>query len=124
MKKSTALIVFVTFVLSLVVVGIFGMQMMSYNTKIYVKEIVPKEVITSANISGVKITKSQDVEKEYSVVLPYREGLVVYIDYELTPADATQRTVELSITSAHGEDYAPIATGTRHTMRKAKSIHG
>ncbi len=108
MKKSTVLIVLITFVLSVVLVGIFGMQMMSYDTKIYIDKIVPREVITSANIPGVRISESKEVAREYSVTLPYLEGLVVRIDFELTPADATQRTVELSVTSSNAENFARI----------------
>ena len=60
MKKSTVLIVLITFVISVIIVGIFGMQMMSYNTRIYVEHITPTEVITSSNVSDVEIVESKE----------------------------------------------------------------
>lgn len=96
MKKSSVIIVIITFVLSVVLVGVFGMKMISYNTRIYVDAITPTEVTTSANIPGVKLGSGQE-EGSYILVLPYFEDLVVRIDYELNPADATERTVELTV---------------------------
>ena len=96
MKKSSVIIVMITFVLSVVIVGIFGMKMISYNTRIYVNAITPTAVTTSANISGVKLASGRE-EKSYILVLPYFEGLIVHIDYELNPADATEATVEITV---------------------------
>ncbi len=96
MKKSSVIIVMITFVLSVVLVGIFGMKMISYNTRIYVKAINPTSVTTSANISGVQLAGSME-ENSYMLVLPYFDGLIVRIDYELDPADATEDTVELTV---------------------------
>ncbi len=101
MKKSTVIIVTITFVLSVVLVGIFGMQMMSYNTRIYVEKITPTAIISSTGETA-EILHSEDREgnelpDDYYAVLHYVEGLVVRIDYEVTPADATDNRVELKI---------------------------
>lgn len=111
MKKSTVLIVLVTFVLSVVLVGIFGMKVLSYNTRIYVKEIVPVGVTTSSNVAGVKCNNRRDekgdpIEGKYIVIVPYSDGLIVRIDYELTPADATDKDV--SITPLGGADVVEV----------------
>ncbi len=117
MKKSTVLIVVITFVISVVIVGVFGMQMMSYNTRIYVEEIVPTEVITSSNVSNVKIQKSAEREGEYSVILPYSEGLAVRIDFEIDPADATDGNVELKATNSDAAELARIDGLTVHVLK-------
>ncbi len=96
MKKSSVIIVLITFVLSVVLVGIFGMKMISYNTRIYVKSITPTEVTTSANIPGVELGAGQE-EGAYILVLPYFDDLIVRIDYEIDPADATEGAVELTV---------------------------
>ena len=94
MKKGTVLIVAFTFVLSVVLVGIFGMKIMSYDTRTYVEKITPTNVTASVNISGLKIRAAKDEQGnelagKYNVIVPYSEGLIVYIDYEIFPADAT-----------------------------------
>ncbi len=96
MKKSSVIIVIITFVLSVVLVGIFGMKMISYNTRVYIHTITPTAVTTSANISGVKLTAGSEKDS-YILVLPYFEDLVVRIDYEIDPADATDGAVELTV---------------------------
>lgn len=97
MKKSSVIIVLITFVLSVVLVGVFGMKMISYNTRLYISTITPTEVTTSTNISGVKIGKSDEEENTYILSVPYSEGLIVRIDYEIDPSDASDGTVELTI---------------------------
>lgn len=97
MKKSSAIIVLITFVLSVVLVGVFGMKMMSYNTRNYIRSITPTGVTTSANISGVEVGKSELEENTYILAVPYSEGLMVRVDYEIEPADATERTIELTL---------------------------
>lgn len=96
MKKSSVIIVIITFVLSVVLVGIFGMKMISYNTRIYIETITPTEVTTSANIQGVKLGSGRE-ENSYILVLPYFSDLIVRIDYEIDPADATDGIVELTV---------------------------
>ncbi len=106
MRKSTALIVVITFVLSVVIVGVFGMRMMSYNTRIYVKEITPTEVVTSSEAGGV--LKKGEAEREWNVFVPYSSDLTVRIDYAISPADATNPKVELRITSSGTANYAEL----------------
>lgn len=97
MKKSTVIIVAITFILSVVIVGVFGMQMMSFNTHIYVEKIIPTAIITS---TGEAAEINYDPEtNEYYTTLHYSEGLTVRIDYEINPADATNNTVALTITN-------------------------
>ncbi len=96
MKKSSVIIVLITFVLSVVLVGVFGMKMISYNTRVYIQKITPTGVTLSRTVSGAKIG-SGERENEYVLVLPYFEELKIRIDYEIDPADATDGVVELTV---------------------------
>lgn len=98
MRKSTVIIVLLTFALSVVIVGVFGMQMMAYNTRIYVKKITPTHVTTNTGATA-DIEQDEKDENLYQVILHYTEGLIVRIDYEIDPVDATDNTVKASITN-------------------------
>lgn len=112
MKKSTVLIVIITFVLSVVIVGIFGMQMMSYDTKIYVQRLTPTQLITStgetAEIRKTKNASGEEIEGDYYARITFKEDIVVNIDYELTPADATDKNVTVTIIDNVSEDVVTL----------------
>lgn len=118
MKKSTVLIVLITFVLSVVIVGIFGMRMMSYNTRIYVKELTPTRVFTSTG-QNAELKKRENAENTYYFVVDYAEGLDIRIDYSINPADVTDKTVSAEITSAQteGNPVAEFEESTLHVYR-------
>lgn len=120
MKKSSAIIVLITFVMSVVLVGIFGMKMISYNTRLYVEKISPTTVTTSRNISGIQLAQGAQ-EDSYILVLPYFEGLVVRIDYEIDPADATNGIVELTIPNPDDRDVVTIDGLNLHAMKEGSA---
>lgn len=120
MKKSSVIIVIITFVLSVVLVGVFGMKMISYNTRDYIKTITPTAVTTSANISGVELAGGQE-ENSYILVLPYSEGLIIRIDYEIDPADATDGTVELTVPDPADREVVEIDGLNLHTLKEGSA---
>lgn len=95
MKKSTILILLIVFAGSVLVVGIFGMQSVPYEQILYVREIVPTSVTSMLGSSqGLEIKKD---DEGYYVAVPYEEGLELLINYDLKPADCTNKNVEVSI---------------------------
>lgn len=123
MKKSTVLIVLVTFALSVVIVGIFGMRMMSYNTRIYVETIVPTRVYLNTG-ETVEVLPVGDSGTEYEVWIDdYTEGLTLRMDYSLDPADATDNSVLAKITSRVDEaDPAATLDGLTLHILKVKTV--
>ena len=96
MKKSTILILLIVFVGSVLVVGIFGMQSVPYEQILYVKEIVPTSVTSmTGNSKGLEIKINN--KGYYYVVVPYEEGLELLINYDLKPADCTNKNVSVAI---------------------------
>lgn len=94
MKKSTILILCIVYLASILVVGIFGMKVKSYNTSIYIEEIKPTEIAVSTD---------EEVELKWSengyhyAVYKYVDGLKLRMGYEILPADATNKKVSISI---------------------------
>lgn len=104
MKKSTILIIFVVFLVSIFVVGVFGMKSVPYSEITYVEKIVPTQV-TLDNGSVVEI---QENSKGYYVYVPYKEKRVVMIDYEIVPNDATNRKLDVKIENVNKDSDAEI----------------
>ena len=110
MKKSTVLILLIVFVLSVVIVGIFGMKIMSYNVKVYIKEIVPTQVVLNDNNNTIytyypngsdspnQIREDEKQENTYYIRVSYYEGLTLIVDYEVIPNDASNRDLKITIT--------------------------
>lgn len=95
MKKSTVLILLIVFLGSVLVVGIFGMQSVPYEQIQYVKQIVPTSVTSmSGNAQSLQI---QIDDNGYYVMLPYEEGLELLINYELKPADCTNKKIKIAV---------------------------
>ena len=113
MKKSTVLIVLITFVVSVVIVGVFGMQMMSYNTKIYVEEVRPSQVIISTGeeigFYNVEEDGKEIANDYYTPRITFVEDMIIHVDYELKPADVTNKHVSITVLDEVGEDVIEIA---------------
>lgn len=94
MKKSTIILIVLVFAVSIFVVGIFGVRSVPYNERIYVTSITP----TAVTLSNDAVVKFEYNEKGYyEVDVPYEEGLVVVIDYEINPVNATNKTLDIAI---------------------------
>lgn len=115
MKKSTILILLIVFLGSVLIVGIFGIQSVPYEQIVYVKEIKFTSVTTiSSSAESVEIrTGSNGLQY---VLLDYEEDLEVLINYELTPADCTNKDIKIIIVNDNPDN--PVAKITeRNTVQ-------
>lgn len=108
MKKSTIILIVIVFAVSVFVVGIFGVRSVPYNERIYVTSITP----TAITLSNDAVTKFEYNEKGYyEVDVPYEDGVVVVIDYEINPINATNKTLDISIDNLNKNSDAVIENG-------------
>ncbi len=94
MKKSTILILLVIYLGSVLIVGIFGMKSIPFEERVYVKEIKPTSVTSS---TGDTYEIKQKPDGGYYVMVNYHDGMVIMINYELKPADCTDKNVKITI---------------------------
>ena len=121
MKKFTVLVLLIVFLGSVLVVGIFGLQSVPYEKIVYVKEIRPTFVTTiSENAQKLEIKMN---DKGYYVMLPYEEGLEVLINYELTPADCTNKKVKVDIVYPEKNLPAVITDKNSVKFERKGSVH-
>lgn len=107
MKRSTIILIATVFIASVFVVGVFGLKSVPYNEIVYVQKITPTAV-TLSDGSTAKIYKDAENENEYYVRVTYSEGLIVVVDYEITPNDATNRRLHVSIENFDVEPAAEL----------------
>jgi len=93
MKKSTILIILVVFLGSVLIVGIFGMKAVPFESIVYCKSIVPTSVVTTTG----KVLEIGKNDNGYFLVVHYEENLGLLINYNLDPADCTFKEVHTSI---------------------------
>lgn len=117
MKKSTIILVAIVFIASVFIVGVLGLQSVPYNEIVYVEKITPTAV-TLSDGSTAKIYKDAEAENEYYVRVTYSEGLVVIIDYEITPNDATNRRLHVDIENFDIEPAAELTDLGVRFLRK------
>ncbi len=87
MKKSVILIIVGIYLLSIFVVGYFGMKVAVYDEKIYVEDIE----IYDVQVDGKSVEIKEHDGKMYATV-PYTENLVVWIFVRTSPDNATDRS--------------------------------
>lgn len=104
MKKSIIILILVVFLGSVFVVGVFGLENVPYNERIYVKEIIPTEVTLSTN-EKVEIKSN---ERGYYILFTYEEGAVVFINYNITPDNASNRKVEITVENSNANSDAEL----------------
>lgn len=121
MKKSTILIILIVFVGSVLIVGIFGMQSVPYEQIKYVKQIAPTSVTSmSGSSQGLEIKTD---ENGYYVMLPYEEGLELLINYDLKPADCTNKDVKVTIVYPVNNQPAVLTERNTILFSRKGSIH-
>lgn len=104
MKKATVIIIAAIYVASIIVVGVFGMKALMYNEMVFVEDIVIAE-----QIGGKDIRLTSDGSM-HSVVLEYKEGLMVPVEFTPVPADATRRNeIEVYFIYVSGGEEDPCA---------------
>lgn len=109
MKKSIIILILVVFLGSVFVVGVFGLENVPYNERIYVKEIIPTEVTLSTN-EKVEIMKEIDKEGKqvYYIRCVYEEGMRVFVNYNITPDNASNRKVNVTVENVNENSDAEL----------------
>lgn len=107
MKKATVIVIAAIYVASIVVVGVFGLQALMYDESNPITDI-----ILPAQIEGKDVKLTSD-GKGYTVVITYREDLVIPIDFIPEPADSPS-AIEVEITYQTGTEEEPTAELTRN----------
>jgi len=98
MKKSIIVLILVVFLGSVFVVGVFGLENIPYNERIYVKSIVPTEVtLSTGERVEIKNEVTQDGKIIYYIRCTYEEGMWAFINYDITPDNASNRKVDITI---------------------------
>ncbi|MCH5152662.1 MAG: hypothetical protein J1F68_01705 [Clostridiales bacterium] len=105
MKKSTIILLLIVFLGSVIIVGVFGMQAIPIDSRVYVTDIIPTSVVTIDGQS-LEIKKGESADYYY-VMLPYEEGLTVIISTRIEPVDSTNK--ELTITIDNNKEDNPLA---------------
>ena len=102
MKKATVILIAAIYVASIVIVGVFGLQALIYNES---KPIT--DIILPDEIEGKEVKLTSD-GNGYTVIINYKEGLVIPIEFIPEPADSPS-TIEVSITYQSGSKEHPTA---------------
>ena len=91
----------IVFLGSVLIVGIFGMQSVPFESIVYIKQIKPTSVITS---DGKSVEIKQNSRGEYYAIITYKpyikdgvETFEVSVGYDLEPTDATNKNLKVVI---------------------------
>lgn len=115
MKKSTVLILLIVFLGSVLIVGIFGIKSVPYEQIVYVSNIKFTSVTTMSSNSQTLEIRTSSSGLQY-ILLDYEDNLEVLINYEITPADSTNKNIKIIIVNENPD--GPIAEITeRNTIR-------
>lgn len=103
MKKSTIILIAAIYVASIVIVGVFGLQALSFSEKVYIKDITFVDHVDDDGTVhylqiGGKEVKPKSNGKGFIVVLNLDDikNTPLSINYNISPMDATITTVEVS----------------------------
>ena len=90
MKKSTIFLLILVYIVSFIVVGLFGIQTRAYDEIIYV------DSITLKTVSGANVTERYDEERElYIFSTYYEDDLVIQLKAEVLPANSPYQAVKI-----------------------------
>lgn len=102
MRKATIIIIAAIYVASIVIVGVFGLQAL-----IYVETVSITDIILPTTIEGKEVKPNAD-GTGYTVVIAYKEDLIIPIEFVPDPVDAPA-TIEVTITYQTGTEESPTA---------------
>ncbi|MBE5731233.1 MAG: hypothetical protein E7350_04725 [Clostridiales bacterium] len=105
MKKYIILAILAIYILSIAVVGFFGMKTAVYNEIKYVTEI---QLIDSKDGDYTVIYDEED--NRDNIALSYTDGLRFQLYYEVTPLDATNTAVTFDFELDEYSDYIQISS--------------
>ena len=91
MKKSTIFLIILVYIVSFIIVGLFGIQTRAYDEIIYVDSISLKVV------SGSIVSEKYEEERSlYTFSTYYDDDLTIQLKAEVLPANATNKAVKIS----------------------------
>ena len=91
MKKSTIFLIILVYIVSFIIVGLFGIQTRAYDEIIYVESISLKVV------SGPIVNEKYEEERNlYTFYTYYDDDLTIQLKAEVLPANATNKAVKLN----------------------------
>lgn len=102
MKKATVIVIAAIYVASIVIVGVFGLQAL-----IYIESMPITDIILPSQIEGKDVKPTAD-GKGYTVVITFKEDLIIPIEFIPEPADAPA-AIEVEITYQTGSEESPTA---------------
>ncbi len=126
MKKLTIIGLAIIFLLSIVVVGVFGMKNVPYKQIIYTTDLKFTEVIavhSKMDIPQTSVKKTNSTNYYSSVkVLNYAliteaDPLTVMPSYIVYPEDATDKNVEIQV--VEGGDFVTVGRNNVVTVKKS-----
>ena len=112
MKKSTILILFIVFLGSVLIVGVFGMQATFWEAPVYVEQIIPTSVATTSGKS-LEIRQRDD---HYYVVVPYEENLKIFISTRVEPTDSTNKSLKITIVNNNDPSNPRAEVGEKNEI--------
>ena len=111
MKKTTILILITIYLGSILIVGIFGMINSPYEENKPIDKIVPISVTLNTGESIAVNKKPDEVNAYYTRIENFsvpenQEGMIIILNYEVVPADTTNKELDISI--VHTNSNLPI----------------
>ena len=111
MKKTTILILIIIYLGSILVVGIFGMINSPYQEIKPIESIIPTSITLNSGESIAVRKKESEPNSYYTTITNFsipenQEGMIIILNYELKPADATNKELDISI--MHTNSSLPI----------------
>ena len=102
MKKSVVLLISLVYIISIVVVGILGLQMRVYDEVIYVTDI--NCIIKNHEKDIKENVQYENVNYDYYCYIPFEENLQLEIQSNVIPDNATNGHVDYSIEGSSSEN--------------------
>ncbi len=102
MKKSVVLLISLVYIISVVIVGILGLQMRVYDEVIYVTDI--NCIIKNHEDDISEDVQVGDITYDYYCYIPYEVNLQLEIQSNVIPDNATKSHVDYSIEGSSSEN--------------------
>ncbi|MCR5308619.1 MAG: hypothetical protein K6E21_00715 [Bacilli bacterium] len=91
MKKSTIFLIILVYIVSFIIVGLFGIQTRAYD------EIIDVESISLKVVSGPIVNEKYEEDRNlYTFYTYYDDDLTIQLKAEVLPANATNKAVKIN----------------------------
>lgn len=109
MKKSTILIITAVFLISVFVVGIFGLQNVPYEECVYIEKITPTTITFDSNEGTIEknVYYTEEDGGYYYVTIPnknFHKGMLIWVNYDLSPSNASNKQLRITKDDTLGEN--------------------